>query len=258
MRRKQRSFSDDPVGQRILDALNDRPQTWLAREAGVSTSTISDAIEGGIAKTETAIKLAGALGVDVGWLLTGQFPPANDSSISAMLTLEHAAFLKSGLPKSAVDQLRRVGTFPNPAHVGDESEAIDLVAIGEIDLAYGLGGTFADGPVETQMLHFSRSFLESITSTPPSMLTFARGRGDSMQPTLQDDDIVLIDRSHVTVREQDALWALTIGDIAMIKRLRIRGEAVQILSDNDRVPADEAHHEEVNIVGRVIFIGRKL
>lgn len=143
-----------------------------------------------------------------------------------------------------------IGTF--------EVESLDLVPVAEIDLAYGLGGEFADGPVLVEHLHFPRLWLKSITSTAPEMLTFARGRGDSMQPTLQDGDIVLIDRSLRSIHEQDGLWALTIGDIAMIKRLRIRGEEVTLLSDNDRVPDDRAHCDEVNIVGRIVFIGRRI
>lgn len=135
---------------------------------------------------------------------------------------------------------------------------LDLVTVHEIDLAYGLGGTYSDVPIETHILHFPRTWLESITSTPPALLTFARGRGDSMQPTLQDGDIVLIDRSVRTIREQDAIWALTLGDIAMIKRVRIKNDRVSLLSDNDRIPPDEVHHEEVNVVGRVVFIGRKI
>ncbi|RIA44085.1 phage repressor protein C with HTH and peptisase S24 domain [Hephaestia caeni] len=137
-------------------------------------------------------------------------------------------------------------------------EAFDLRPVQEIDLAYGLGGTYTDGPVEVRTHHFPRAWLESITATPAELLTIARGRGDSMVPTVLDGDMVLIDRSQRTVREQDALWALTIGDIGMIKRLRVRAERVQMLSDNDRVPPDEAHHEEINIVGRVIFIGRNV
>jgi phage repressor protein C with HTH and peptisase S24 domain len=140
----------------------------------------------------------------------------------------------------------------------DAAGDLDLVAIGEIDLAYGMGGTFSDGPVELQTHHFPRAWVESITNTPPAMLTIARGRGDSMQPTVQDGDMVMIDRAQRSIREQDAIWALTVGDIAMIKRIRVRGEIVHILSDNDRVPPDQAHHEEVNVVGRVIFIGRKV
>lgn len=139
-----------------------------------------------------------------------------------------------------------------------EADDQDMVEIEEIDLAYGLGWTYADVHVEVRQHRVARAFLESITSTPAKMLTIARGLGDSMTPTLQDGDMVIIDRSQRTIREQDAIWAMTIGDIAMIKRVRIRGERVMILSDNERVPLDEAHHEEIRIVGRVIFIGRKL
>ena len=140
----------------------------------------------------------------------------------------------------------------------DDDDDIDFVAVQEVDLAYGLGSSFADEPVELQTHLFPRAWLEAITTSPPAMLTFARGRGDSMQPTVQDGDMVLIDRSQRTIREQDAIWALTIGQFAMIKRIRARGERVTILSDNDRVPPDEVHHEEINVVGRVIFIGRRV
>jgi phage repressor protein C with HTH and peptisase S24 domain len=140
----------------------------------------------------------------------------------------------------------------------DREDDVEFVALEEIDLAYGLGGSFSDVPIETDTHRFPRSWVEGITSSPPSMLTIARGRGDSMMPTLLDGDMIIVDRSQRSVREQDAIWALTVGEIAMIKRLRIRGEQVQILSDNDRVPPDDAHASDVNIVGRVIFIGRRL
>lgn len=166
---------------------------------------------------------------------------------------------KRSIPLAALRRVAEALSMSVDQLLGSEvTDQLDLVAIGEVDLAYGLGGTFTDGPVEVQIHHFPRAWVESITRTPPSMLTFARGRGDSMQPTLQDGDMVLIDRAQRTVREQDAIWALTVGDIAMIKRVRVRGENVQILSDNDRVPPDHAHVEEVNVVGRVIFIGRKV
>lgn len=77
-----------------------------------------------------------------------------------------------------------------------------------------------------------------------------------MEPTLRNGDMLIIDRSERQVRDQDELWAFTIGEIGMIKRLRIRGEKVTILSENPHVPDDYAHPDEINVVGRVIFIGR--
>ncbi len=148
--------------------------------------------------------------------------------------------------------------FGDDAPVANDPADLNLVAVNEIDMAYGLGGTFTDGPIETKIRHFGRDWLRSITLTPPNLLTWTRGRGDSMGATIQDDDLVLIDRSQQTVREQDAIWAFTIGEIGSIKRLRIRGGQVTILSDNERVPDDTAGPDEINIVGRVVFIGRKI
>lgn len=138
------------------------------------------------------------------------------------------------------------------------AEQLDLVPVEHIDLAYGLGGTFTDSPVEIAVQHFPRTWLQTITSSPPVLLTWARGRGDSMAPTINDGDLLLIDRSQKRVAEQDAIWAFTIGDIGMVKRLRVRGGKVTILSDNDNVPADIAGTDEINIVGRITFVGRRI
>ncbi len=155
------------------------------------------------------------------------------------------------------DENQELATSPVPTPAPSEVVELDLVAVASIDMAYGMGSTFAMDHVEESVLHFPRAFIESITLSPANALTWSRGRGDSMTPTIADNDLVLIDRSQRTPREQDAIWALTIGDMAMVKRLRVRGEKVTILSDNDRVPPDEAHPDEINIVGRVIFIGRR-
>jgi phage repressor protein C with HTH and peptisase S24 domain len=120
-----------------------------------------------------------------------------------------------------------------------------------------MGLTFTDNPVEVRVHHFPRAWVESITYSPPSELTIARGKGDSMDPTIRDRDMVIIDRSRRTIDEVDAIWALTVGDIGMIKRLRRRGPTVVIQSDNDRVSDEEVHADEVNIVGRIVFIGRR-
>lgn len=153
------------------------------------------------------------------------------------------------------DRLRRELRAAFSANQDTASESVELQ---EIDLAYGLGGTYSDGPVEVETHRFPRAWLEKITTSPASALVIARGRGDSMQPTILDGDMVMIDRSQRSIREQDAIWALTVGEIAMIKRIRVRGARVVIQSDNDRVSDDDVHHEEVNVVGRVIFIGRRV
>lgn len=138
------------------------------------------------------------------------------------------------------------------------AEHFDLVPLVEVDISYGMGAAFMDDAPVVTVRQFPKEWLASITASPSSSLFIARGRGSSMEPTLRDGDMLIIDRSERQVRDQDELWAFTIGEIGMIKRLRVRGEKVTILSDSTLIPEDYAHPDEINVVGRVVFIGRKM
>ena len=145
-------------------------------------------------------------------------------------------------------------------HESDEAIAqrFDLVPIKSIDMAYGMGATFANERIEVRTRWFPREWVSSLTSTQAVNLTWAPGKGDSMAPTINDGEIVLIDTSERSVFDQDAIWAFTIGETAMMKRLRIRGDKVTIMSDNEHVRDDHAHPDEINIVGRVSHVVKRV
>ncbi len=78
----QRGLKNSPVGLRIVEALDGRSQQWLSEKSGISTSTISDYVAHGIAKSEAAVAIAAALGTSVDWLLTGN--SARSSALAAI------------------------------------------------------------------------------------------------------------------------------------------------------------------------------
>ncbi len=203
-------------------------QAELARRVGISQQAIGKLVNGSSRSSPNIGRIAQELGTTPAFL-AGQ---VDDPEEGAML-----------LPTEDVI-----------------ADMLDLVTIDEIDLAFGLGETFTDQmPIETTQRRFPRAWLATLTDAPPAHLVFARGKGDSMMPTLLDGDIVLIDKTQRAFREQDVLWALTMGDAAMIKRLRNRPSGrIAILSDNPMIPADEVASNEINIVGRVVFIGRRM
>ncbi len=141
-----------------------------------------------------------------------------------------------------------------PAEDGEEPKTVDIEVI---DQPWGLGAAFTDIAVQIDKMPFPKTWVEAISISPPALLTWARARGDSMGPTIEDGDLVLLDRSRRKVDEQDALWAFTVGDTASIKRLRVKGDRFQILSDNPSVPPDEEPIDFVNIVARVAFVGKR-
>ena len=216
------------IGPRLQERINAAGinQSELARRVGINQSTVNSLVKGDSRSSSHLHKIARVLETSIAYLEGETDDPA-----------------ASAPPAPSREQM---------------AEMFDLVPVASIDMAYGMGATFAVDPVEQEVLHFPRTWLESVTSTAPASLTWARGRGNSMSPTIEDHDLILIDRSDRSVQDQDAIWAITIGDVAMMKRLRVRGEKVTILSDNDRVPPDYAHPDEINVVGRVTHIVRRL
>ena len=139
-----------------------------------------------------------------------------------------------------------------PPKLAGEAHAADLVEIDEIDMRYGMGASDVSGPVEPAKRVFSREWLRNFTDARPGQLYWAVGQGDSMEPTISSGDLILIDRSQDTMFDRDLIWACTVGDFGMIKRLRPSREGVTILSDNPSVPDDFAVDDELRIIGRVI------
>jgi phage repressor protein C with HTH and peptisase S24 domain len=198
----------------------------FAKAAGVDATTYRAYENGQNGYAKLAAVFAKKLGVSAEWLLEGGETPTIDQA----------------------DIIQRA-----PDRVDD----IDMVGIQHADLALGMGAAFIDNHVDVEVLQFPRKWVETITYSPAELLTWAHGRGDSMFPTISDGDLVMIDRSQRDVREQDAIWAFTVGDVGSIKRLRVKGDRFIILSDNPSVPDDEEPQDFVRIVGRVVFVGAR-
>lgn len=134
------------------------------------------------------------------------------------------------------------------------------VAITEIDAAFGMGDRFFDtGEVATNTINFDRRWLRKYTSAAPDEVFFARGIGDSMMPTLLDSDILLIDTSQKSLRSNDHIWAVSYGDLGMVKRLRAQPDgSLLVLSDNAAIADFPASDGELTIIGRIVAFERKL
>jgi hypothetical protein len=138
---------------------------------------------------------------------------------------------------------------------------IAMVGIRHADALFGAGATFTDfieqHSTELEVLQFPKIWVDSITYVQPELLSWVRARGRSMEPTIGDGDLLLLDHSERRVEDQDDIWAFTVGDTRSIKRLRVKGDRFVILSDNPSVPDDEEMIDFVHIVARVIFIGKR-
>ena len=113
-------------------------------------------------------------------------------------------------------------------------------------------------------LAFRRDWLRKI-GVSASNAVLARAQGDSMQPTIWADDMVLIDRSKtdVTVRppsskthRRSSIYAIVEDGKARIKRIeRPNTGLIMLLSDNPDYSPEIAKIETLSIIGKVMWWG---
>lgn len=137
-----------------------------------------------------------------------------------------------------------------------------LVEIDMLDLSYGMGASFVDyepGALDVEKAQFSDAWLRKFTQAPARLLFTAIGTGDSMMPTIHDQDLVIVDRSaDYETSMGDKIWAIVFGGVGMIKRLRPMPDGtVKIMSDNLQVRDEVASDGDLFVVGRVVASVRR-
>lgn len=135
-----------------------------------------------------------------------------------------------------------------------------IAMVEEVDLALGMGGgMYADLAQTKGLVPFKQEWLRGLHSGSTASLRVVRGEGDSMQPTILDGDLVLIDTAQDNILSQDRIWAVFWGELGMIKRVRRQPSgSFMLMSDNASIAPIEAVDGEMHVLGRVIWIGRRM
>lgn len=205
---------------RLRALLEDRreTQTDLARAIGAPKQTVGTWLKTNRPpKSETLAKLAEHFSVSPAWLQYGS------------------------APGSAGDSL-----------VMDDG----TVAIPRYDVAASCGAGEPAG--------YAPALISLVRVTPEWLRDYAPGasrrslalmpvRGDSMQPTLSDGDVAVVDCSQTSIRG-DALYALQYEDSLYIKRVQVMLGRLLVISDNPAFRTMEVVGDErskVRVLGRV-------
>lgn len=150
------------------------------------------------------------------------------------------------------------GFVPAPS-INDVARELGIVGLREIDLSLGMGATYLDVPVTETMRYFDEGWLRTYTRSKPEDLIFAQGIGDSMEPTIRDSDLLLIDVSQRTLNISEKIWVVAYAHCASVKRLSPRADGgIDMLCDNQLVPNRTAYDGEMHIIGRVVAVVRKI
>lgn len=203
-------------------------QPALAVKSGCTQGAISQILLGNTLRSRFLPDIASALGVSVQWL-RGESDNQDPSA-----------------PPVPTSQ--------------DLMAHFDMSLVPELEIGYSMGGGSVLTDYEQKgVVPFQRAWLKNLMQGAVADLFVARGQGDSMQPTLLDGDFVLVDTSQKQINKQDRIWCVSYGDLGMIKRVRkLPGNGYLMLSDNAAIAPISAHDGEMFVIGRVIWIGRKI
>lgn len=94
----------------------------------------------------------------------------------------------------------------------------------------------------------------------PAKLSLIQVEGDSMSPTLNHGDDIMVDNRAAAAPLRDGIHVIRLDDALMVKRLASGpGGRLSVLSDNPAYPGwPDVDCATVSIIGRVVWAGRRL
>lgn len=214
-------------------------QPELAARAKVSQGTIGN-IETGLRKRpRELLAIAGALGVHPAWLESGKEPKEISQAVESVSTPPLSPSPQPGEPAVHIPLLANSGSM-GP---GTDVEHDDVII-----------GTLALSPDRLDKRIRPSSF---------DALRFIHAYGDSMFPTFEDGDILLVDTGRRDPSMADGVYVLGTSKRLFIKRVSERFDGTRVVSsDNKNVPLVQELNgdSEIDVLGRVVWVwnGRKL
>ena len=183
-------------------------------------------------------------------------------------------FIKRGTPRKLDEADRRIlaryfgvaeTMLGSPVPVGAPIPRVRglpaVVAVPRLSLGASAGAGSLDEDERTAgVMAFDAQWLRHL-GVRPQRVSIIRVDGESMAPTLNDGDDIMVDHEDDADRLRDGVYVLRLDGVLMVKRVAmgpLRGRS-SVLSDNPHYPDwTDIDPAMVTIVGRVVWTGRRL
>ncbi|KZC80504.1 transcriptional regulator [Neisseria flavescens] len=207
-------------------------------------------------KDLTIAEFADAIGEKVSRIndvLSGKQRPPFDIVEKILTTFDvDARWLITGKNNSRIE----------PADIRNYSESLDYDYVPMFDVEVSAGnGAAAYGVTDPAMhLAFRKDWLKS-RGLFAKDLNCVVARGDSMEPTINSKDTLLVDTSKNNPRDGQ-IYVIRSGDTLWVKRIQKQLDgSLLLISDNDTYPPMSltlADHPDIQVIGQVVQISKDL
>jgi phage repressor protein C with HTH and peptisase S24 domain len=228
MKRSDTSRSS-PIGQRLKLEMKKRGVTSgeLAKKADVKTSFIYDVISGKSANPSTVklARVADSLGISLTTLVDGSDAGREEARLQRMSEEDYIT-----VPRILVEVSAGGGTIVTREEVGES-------------------------------YYFRKQWIRDHLKVNPGDLRMLSVRGDSMEPTLNHNDLILVDTSK-KAPSPPGIFIVFDGFGLVVKRVEYAGgsepDRIRLISDNAQYSTYERSLAETFIIGRVVWFAREM
>lgn len=200
----------------------------FARRAGIGPTNLQNYLNGALPRADKAAQIADATGVSIEWLITG-----------------------------------RGEKYPRSSSVAAPGNAeADFEFIPRLDIHASAGtGSLAVHEETVDFLAFRSEWLRKVGINPQAARVLT-ARGDSMEPTIRDGDILLLDTSINRIID-NAIYVVVYSGLVLLKRVQVKLDGSVVLSsDNSAVYVPEvvqpSEVESLHVAARLMWFGRSI
>jgi hypothetical protein len=178
-------------------------------------------------------------------------------------------YVRRGVPKRlGEDERRKLARYfavaetllGAPAEDGPAPNGLLSVTRHPVAASAGPGAIVAE-ELGKPYFAFDQRWLKALTPSSPTNLSIIRVEGDSMAPTLNAGDDILVDLGDAGDRLRDGIYVLRIEDALVVKRIAVNpvGRRFTVQSDNPAYPDwPDCDLGNIKPIGRVIWSGRRI
>ena len=249
------------VWNRVKEATNLTSFTELASIVGVRQSAVSKVKKRGDFPPGWIFGIATKYGLNSDWLATGEGPVQRPKGLAQRISEEGPEGVSDYPNMAAFKMERRMAREMEfgMASDSDESEYIHIPRY-EVEASAG-GGAVVHNEKVVDYLSFRAEWVKNSLGVSVRDLALISVIGDSMEPTLSEGDVVLLDMTTKGVMD-GSIYALQLNGGLLVKRIQRKLDgSIVVKPDNPRYDTEiisEDSADLLKIIGRVVWVGRRL
>lgn len=289
------AINGNDFSERLKKAMGEQSVLAFSKGCGISNGAIRNMLSGGLPRLDNLLAISDYTGLSVEWLATGK--ESNDEHVAAVLgnkQAEDSRDRKVHEWNTKVEDIKKIvdQKFVDCGlHVDDhwkrmiasiaekrglDSQDIDDIASlvrseavisSEFALIPGYKVEVSAGPgciteneKPTRFLAFRHKWLR-YRQLKAENLVLVFARGDSMEPTIHDNNTLMIDTTQTALSDGN-IYVIRTDDHLVVKRVqKLVNKGILLLSDNKEYKEQLLEANEANdlaVIGRVVWIGKDI